>query len=219
MKKNVLTIALVVLAFITNSMYGQVGIGTMTPDKSAALDVTWDSAIPLPLGALIPRMSKDDRDHIKDPANGLLIYNTDEDCINAYQAVDNEWKSLCGGVAKSVFTAKCDDIIINGAYVKDSPLNSTNYLTVIVNVTRAGAYTIWATTDNGYGFNASGTFLNPGVQQVILQGQGKPGVVNTSPGDIVSMSYNGAAPVACLSVIIPVLPPTAEFSISCGTAK
>ena len=219
MKKIVLTFVMMLLAFITNFMYAQVGIGTMTPDKSAALDVTWDSAASRPLGALIPRMGEEDRGKIIEPANGLLIFNTDEDCINAYDAVNNEWKSLCGGVSKSTFTVNCDKITVNGAYVKDSPLNSTNYLTVTVDVQKAGAYTILATTENGYGFNASGTFLNAGVQQVVLLGQGKPDLVNTSPGDIVTMLYNGATPVSCLTVVIPVLPPTADYSLSCGTAK
>ena len=218
MKKKVFIFALTLTALIAKPGYGQVGIGTMEPDKTAALDVVSPKSKE-PLGMLIPRMNQEDRDKIQEPANGLLIFNTDEECINSFNADDNEWKSLCGGVAKSAYVTGCDDITVNGAYVKDSPLNSTNYLTVTVVVTKAGAYTISASTNNGYGFNASGTFLNEGKQQVVLQGQGKPGIVNTTPGDIVAISYNGAASVPCLAVTIPVLPPTANFSLSCGTAK
>jgi len=218
MKKCVLTFAMVLLAFVTSSIYGQVGIGTMEPDKSAALDVEWNSAIPLPLGALIPRMSEYDRDKIKDPANGLLIFNTDEDCINVYDAVDSTWTSLCGGVAKSAFEADCGGLSVYGAYVEGMPLNSTNYLTLTVNVTKEGAYTVTATTDNGYGFNASGTFLNKGVQQVTLIGQGKPRATNITPGDTVTLVTNGSVSAVCTSFTIPVLPPIATYTMTCGNA-
>ena len=57
-------------------MKAQVGIGTTSPDQSAILDVTSDNK-----GMLIPRMNTTERDNIIDPANSLLIYNTDSDEI------------------------------------------------------------------------------------------------------------------------------------------
>lgn len=57
-------------------MTAQVGIGTTSPDQSAILDVTSDNK-----GLLIPRMNTAERDNIIDPANSLLIYNTDSDEI------------------------------------------------------------------------------------------------------------------------------------------
>ncbi|GLU52684.1 exosporium glycoprotein BclB-related protein [Dyadobacter frigoris] len=50
----------------------QVGIGTITPDGSAQLDVTSTSK-----GVLVPRMSLSDRNLIASPATSLLIYQTD----------------------------------------------------------------------------------------------------------------------------------------------
>lgn len=50
----------------------QVGIGTITPDPSAQLDVSSTSK-----GVLVPRMSLSDRGLIGSPAEGLLIYQTD----------------------------------------------------------------------------------------------------------------------------------------------
>lgn len=50
----------------------QVGIGTITPDNSAALDISSTDA-----GLLIPRMTQVERDGITSPATGLLIYQTD----------------------------------------------------------------------------------------------------------------------------------------------
>lgn len=61
---------LLVLCCITAQ--AQVGIGTITPDPSAQLDVSSTSK-----GVLVPRMSLSDRDLIGSPAEGLLIYQTD----------------------------------------------------------------------------------------------------------------------------------------------
>lgn len=50
----------------------QIGIGTNTPDNSAALHVESTSQ-----GVLIPRMTQVQRDAVATPATGLLIYQTD----------------------------------------------------------------------------------------------------------------------------------------------
>ena len=49
----------------------QMGIGTKQPDESAALDITSTDK-----GLLIPRMTSDERDLIKNPANALIIFNS-----------------------------------------------------------------------------------------------------------------------------------------------
>ena len=51
---------------------GSVGIGTATPDPSAKLDIRSTSK-----GLLIPRMTQTQRNAIASPANGLFIYQTD----------------------------------------------------------------------------------------------------------------------------------------------
>lgn len=50
----------------------QTGIGTTTPDSSAKLEVASTNK-----GILIPRMTSAQRDAIANPANGLLVYQTD----------------------------------------------------------------------------------------------------------------------------------------------
>lgn len=52
--------------------FAQVGIGTTTPDPSAALDITDTEK-----GLLVPRMTLAERNAIAAPATGLLIYQTD----------------------------------------------------------------------------------------------------------------------------------------------
>ena len=49
----------------------QTGIGTKKPDESSALDIFSTEK-----GLLIPRMTTDERDLIKNPANALIIFNS-----------------------------------------------------------------------------------------------------------------------------------------------
>ena len=62
-----------VLLLILQSCFvvGQTGIGTKKPDESSVLDI--DSKTK---GLLIPRLSSNERDLIKNPANALIIFNT-----------------------------------------------------------------------------------------------------------------------------------------------
>ncbi len=59
------------LALAALQTQAQVGIGTDTPAASALLEVTSDSK-----GVLIPRMTSTERTGISNPAEGLLVYQT-----------------------------------------------------------------------------------------------------------------------------------------------
>jgi hypothetical protein len=71
-------IAFLILFFSTVVAYGQVGIGTENPVASAALEI-----VATDRGLLIPRLTKEQRDAILSPAEGLLLYQ-----------VDNAWMLL-----------------------------------------------------------------------------------------------------------------------------
>lgn len=86
--KKVLLLCFFVLSTISLS-FSQVGINTEEPNKLAELDIMagTDSIGELvPRGILVPRLTQIQRDRIDvstlDVANGLLIYNIDEDCFN-----------------------------------------------------------------------------------------------------------------------------------------
>lgn len=59
------------LFLISGITMAQVGINTIEPDPSSALDITSTTK-----GLLIPRMATTDRDGIANPTTGLLIFNT-----------------------------------------------------------------------------------------------------------------------------------------------
>ncbi|MBK9933909.1 MAG: hypothetical protein IPP05_07120 [Cytophagaceae bacterium] len=75
-----------------------VGIGTSTPDQSAVLDIQSANK-----GLLIPRLTVDQRNNIASPANGLMIYQTNEKS-GFYFYDGNAWKPMTGDEAKSVAT-------------------------------------------------------------------------------------------------------------------
>ena len=67
-----------------------VGIGTTTPDATAVLDVTSSSK-----GVLVPRLTTAARTAIANPAQGLLVYDTDLGCFYYYNTTTSAWVSLC----------------------------------------------------------------------------------------------------------------------------
>ena len=69
MKKLLIFAAVIAVSFTT---FAQVGIGTTTPNASAALDVTSTTQ-----GLLPPRMTKLQLEAIESPIEGLMVYCTD----------------------------------------------------------------------------------------------------------------------------------------------
>lgn len=69
----------------------QVGIGNNSPDTSSILDIS-----SIETGVLIPRMTTSQRNMINNPANGLLIYNTDSDQFqyNSNSNITPIWQAL-----------------------------------------------------------------------------------------------------------------------------
>ncbi|RYU95512.1 hypothetical protein [Emticicia agri] len=74
-----------------------VGIGTTKPDRSALLDLSSTSK-----GLLIPRMTLEQRGKIMNPANGLMIYQTDF-LAGFYYYDGTAWKSMsASNIGKSL---------------------------------------------------------------------------------------------------------------------
>src|SRR6188768_851126 len=81
--------SLFIMLLFINKINAQVGIGTLTPDPSAALHV-YDTA----RGMLIPRLTSAQRAAIQSPAEGLLIYQTSDYGRGFWYFTNGQWKSL-----------------------------------------------------------------------------------------------------------------------------
>jgi hypothetical protein len=94
LKINVLrnTLFCTVATLISINVYAQnnVGIGTNTPNSKAILELQATDK-----GLLAPRMNTMQMNAILTPPNGLLVYNTTENCFNYYNTNTATWKSMC----------------------------------------------------------------------------------------------------------------------------
>jgi hypothetical protein len=83
---------------------GNIGIGTNTPDNSAILDIS--STLK---GLLITRMTGDQRDLIPNPADGLLVYVTDDSTFYVY--AKSEWIPLLSSAGPYTDWTVSDDTL------------------------------------------------------------------------------------------------------------
>lgn len=94
------SIRIVVLAgiilFFSQTTRAQVGIGTITPDPSAQLDVSSTDK-----GMLVPRMNLSERNAIADPATGLFIFQTDN-TPGFYYYNGSGWVPLISPVGETI---------------------------------------------------------------------------------------------------------------------
>jgi uncharacterized protein (TIGR02145 family) len=91
MKKILFTAILTLIGIHTAT--AQVGIGTETPATNAALEIVSTTK-----GLLPPRLSETERDAIPNPAEGLVIFNTDAECLQWWNG--NFWYDGCDDETK-----------------------------------------------------------------------------------------------------------------------
>lgn len=85
------------IAFSQNN----IGIGTNTPDASSVLEMSSNTK-----GVLVPRLSSTQRISISNPANALLVFDTDSNCFFFYQSALTQWVSLCKAGAQGATGAQ-----------------------------------------------------------------------------------------------------------------
>ncbi len=136
MKKLIYTMLFTVLVcFNANAQTENVGIGTSSPDNSAVLHVSFE-AISGPKGLLIPRMSTLQRNTIPDPkANGLLIFNTDNNQFEYYDAAGPTWLPLLSSDnialnSGNIFVGNASNTAASVSMSGDALLDNTGSLTI-----------------------------------------------------------------------------------------
>ncbi len=95
------------LFLITTIGFAQVGIGTASPDASAALDVTATDK-----GFLMPRMTTAQKTAIATPAIGLQVYDLDTKSTWSYDGT--AWMEGVGGAGKFIDGAAADIAYYDG---------------------------------------------------------------------------------------------------------
>lgn len=95
-KKYLFTILFCLSVFISAAQNTGVSIGVSEPHQSAILHIQPIDAAANPRGLLVPKLTGMERDRILTPANGLLIYNTDEKILEYYDSTKTAccWVSL-----------------------------------------------------------------------------------------------------------------------------
>ncbi|MCM5663859.1 hypothetical protein [Galbibacter mesophilus] len=103
--------------------------------------------------------------------------------------------------------------VVEGGYFRGIPLDNTNTITLQVDVTNVGFWSVSSTTVNGYSFSGSGTFTNSGIQDIVLLGTGTPESSGVNSFDIVSNSSDGAS---CTGIQVTV--ESVAYTIDCASA-
>lgn len=110
----------------------------------------------------------------------------------------------------AVGTLDCTAASLAGIYTQSISLTGTNTVTIPVNVTTAGSYTINTTATNGCTFSGSGT-LALGAQTIILTGSGIP--ANAGP---VSFPVSMGTSNCNFSITFLPAPPPAAGTLDCA---
>ncbi len=92
---NKLITALVFLLSVCSTITAQVGIGTTTPETSAALDISATDK-----GFLMPRMTTAQREAIVSPVNSLTVFDTDTKTFWSY--IEGSWIQSTPGAGKFI---------------------------------------------------------------------------------------------------------------------
>lgn len=99
--KNLKTLHFVLILFILESGFAQIGLGTISPDASSILDISSNSR-----GLLIPRLHLNEQLNMILPANGLLMYNLDSNAleVNTGTSLLPIWIGVTGATGASGVT-------------------------------------------------------------------------------------------------------------------
>lgn len=138
---------------------------------------------------------------------GMIVYNLEENdekelCLGLNQWDGAQWNCFQNKIGNAIANiTDCSTVGFYGIYKDKEALNASNYMTVKLNVTKAGAYTITAragyssdhTQDNGYYFTTTGVFMTTGEYEMTIPGAGTPLLYtpDSEPGDLMTLTLNG----------------------------
>lgn len=121
----------------------RVGIGTITPDASAVLDLTSTDK-----GLLIPRMTHTQRDAVSSPSTGLMIYQTDN-TPGFYFYNGSAWATV-GGNANNLWSTTGN----TGTNAATSFIGTTDNQPLVFKINNQSAGFLRADGNLAFGLNA-----------------------------------------------------------------
>jgi hypothetical protein len=118
------------LLLFSSTLFSQVGINTdnNTPDPSAMLDVKSTNK-----GFLPPRMTMIQIGGISSPANGLIVFCTDNNKYYGYIASSNNWKEILFGTG-TIIPGTCGSLTINHVAGTIAPVTKTVTYNTVINI-------------------------------------------------------------------------------------
>lgn len=114
MKFRALNFLTFIFIGISTHLFAQVGVNTTTPDPSSILDISSTNK-----GVLTPRMTSTQRMNILNPANGLLVFDTNENAFYFYNT--NTWVKLITEISNSDYTGWAD--YVDNQYTSANPFD------------------------------------------------------------------------------------------------
>lgn len=144
MKKIIL---IAIFCFSSSTAFSQIGMGTISPSASAALDITSTTK-----GFLIPRMTHLQKMAIQSPVAGLQVWCTDCGTYGESQVYNGTtWTNLIGGSAATTSPPDSPTNIVVTAYNAQASVSFTSVSNPINPIT---SYTVTASPG---GLTATGT--------------------------------------------------------------
>lgn len=159
--KKIFSLVVPCILFLVPCLFSQnVGIGTTTPNKKAILDIQSTTK-----GVLFPRLTTAQRNAITNPPDGLHIFNTNERCLNYFDATNHIWNCYCNNCQVIIIdiTSNVCKLDFYNTYAKQSP--SKKYIiNIAAGVTISGCNAgDTALIFNSMPFDASITISNNGT--------------------------------------------------------
>jgi hypothetical protein len=109
---KVQSLILILIISVNSTSMAQIGIGTLTPDASAMLEISSTTK-----GFLPPRMDTTARDLITTPAPGLSIYNTTTNKLNYHSGTS--WQAVVDTGASGSYDSTDESSIISTSSTSD----------------------------------------------------------------------------------------------------
>ena len=192
--------------------FAQVGIGTTTPDASAALEVKSTTK-----GFLLPRMTEVQMNAISNPAEGLMVYCLDCNPKGVYFYNGSSYTNISNSSSMPSANLSCSNASINGTVTEGQVVSGTiiiipyaegngmDYPEAVYNST--GVTGLTATLASGTLVNGAGGLA---TGDLILNVTGTP-----SGSGVASFEINGGISTSSCTVNLTVAAATPSADLSC----